>query len=131
MDEKLRDIHTNMRELGLQALRHANNHAHYFSYEGPRWAEFAVLQAAHAAEILIKARICEEHPLLIFSNLSKLGRADKVNLDYNELLENGVTYQYKELPYILWATSGKKTKKYQIILRFRQKKKQYTTLCLR
>ena len=33
------------------------------------WPELSVLQAAHAAEFLVKARIAEEHPLLVFERL--------------------------------------------------------------
>lgn len=94
-----------MRELGLWALAHANWHAHYFSHENPCWSELSVLQAAHAAEILIKARIAQEHPLLIFEQLPKPGLSPESGLTFDHLIENGKTYQWNELPDRLWATT--------------------------
>ena len=62
-------ISKHMLSLGLGALAHANYHAHLYSVENDKWSELSVLQAGHAAEILIKARISQEHPLLIFEQL--------------------------------------------------------------
>ena len=59
MDQALREISGHMRELGLGALSHATWHVHIHSMENPWWPQLSVLQAAHAAEILIKARIAE------------------------------------------------------------------------
>lgn len=58
-----------MLDLGLGALAHANRHAAYAPMENHRWPELSIIQAAHAAELLIKARIAQEHPLLIFEKL--------------------------------------------------------------
>jgi hypothetical protein len=60
-----------IRDLGLGALSHANRHAAYAAVKNPKWPELSVLQASHAAELLIKARIEQEHPLLIFEQLPK------------------------------------------------------------
>ena len=67
MDNHLRAVHKHMRHLGLAALAHANWHANFHSFENDWWPELSVLQAAHAAEILIKARIAQQHPLLTSS----------------------------------------------------------------
>jgi hypothetical protein len=91
--------------LGLGALAHANWHANYHSFENDWWSELSVLQAAHAAEILIKARIAQQHPLLIFEHLPK-PPAVKTRLSLEHLLEQGRTYQYSELPDRLWAATG-------------------------
>lgn len=64
-----------------------------------------VVHAAHAAEILLKARIAQEHPLLIFSKLPKASPT-KDTLTLIDLLENGRTLSYEELPNQLWATTG-------------------------
>ena len=72
MNNELRNVAENMRELGLGALTHANRHAAYQDIVNDKWAELSVLQAAHAAEILIKAKIAEEHPLLIFEKFPKI-----------------------------------------------------------
>ncbi|AFZ03158.1 hypothetical protein Cal6303_4249 [Calothrix sp. PCC 6303] len=96
-----------MLALGLGALAHANWHANYMSIENSKWPELSVLQAAHAAEILIKARIAEEHPLLIFEQLPRSKVTDNF-LEMKHLFESARTIQYSELPERLWATTGMK-----------------------
>lgn len=105
LDKQLRTVHKHMRGLGLGALAHANWHANYHSFENDWWSELSVLQAAHAAEILIKARIAQRHPLLIFEHLPK-PPAIKTKLSLEHLLQQGRTYQYSELPDRLWAATG-------------------------
>jgi len=95
-----------MRGLGLGALSHANWHAVTLSFENRYWPELSVLQAAHAAEILIKARIAEEHPLLIFDDLPKRKTVEHRELEHADLYLNGKTFQFSELPDRLWATTG-------------------------
>lgn len=63
-----------------------------------------VTHAAQAAEILLKARIAQEDPLLMFSKLPNSNNKD--NLELNYLLEKGRTFSYAELPNQLWATTG-------------------------
>ena len=63
----------------------------------------AIVHAAHGAEIVVKARIGQEHPLLIFDKLPKY----KVGLlDIEHLLEEAETIKYSDLPKTLWATTG-------------------------
>ncbi len=62
--------------------------------------------AAHAGEILIKACIAKEHPLLIFDQLPKSTKVDNQLLDLKAVVELGRTIQYQELPEKLWATTG-------------------------
>lgn len=69
-----------------------------------------VVHAAHAAEILLKARIAQEHPLLIFSKLPK-SNSSKDALTLIDLLEGGRTLSYEELPDQLWATTGIKVER--------------------
>jgi hypothetical protein len=65
----------------------------------------AVAIAAHGAEIVTKARIAQEHPLLLFNQLPKSTNAPG-QLTVTELFEHGRTIQYSELPETLWATTG-------------------------
>jgi hypothetical protein len=95
-----------MLELGLGALAHANGHANYMSFDNDKWPELSVLQAAHAAEILIKARIAQEHPLLIFEQLPRSSQVDGDILELKHLVERARTVQYFDLPDRLWATTG-------------------------
>ena len=64
---ELRSVHKHMLGLGLGALAHANWQAAFHSWDNEYWPQLSVLQAAHSAEILIKARIAQAHPLLIFA----------------------------------------------------------------
>lgn len=104
MKHKLNDVPKRMLRLGLAALSHANTHANFISFENDMWAELSVLQVAHAMEILIKARIAQEHPLLIFDSLPKSSQVD--HLHYESLLNKAKTVQYSDLPDHLWATTG-------------------------
>lgn len=106
MHPELRNVHDNMKRLGLGALAHANWHANFYSLENDKWYELSILQAAHAAEILIKARIAEEHPLLIFEQVPRSTQVDTEFLDFTSLTSKAKTIQYADLPERLWATTG-------------------------
>jgi len=70
---------------------------------------FDVIHLAYASEILLKARIAQEHPLLIFSDIPKIPKnnALKERLSIiNLFLEKGRTFSYNDLPDQLWATTG-------------------------
>lgn len=106
MEKELKGVHRHMLSLGLGALTHANWHANYYSPDNEYWGELSVIQAAHAAEILIKARIAQEHPLLIFEQLPKPEGNGDALLNLEHLIQNGRTFQFKDLPHRLWATTG-------------------------
>lgn len=104
MDVQLKSVHKHMLQLGLGALAHANWHAHFRS-DNDYWPQLSVLQAAHSAEILLKARIAEEHPLLIFDQLPSPKQMDGP-LALRHLFKHGRTIQYADLPGRLWAATG-------------------------
>ena len=106
MNPALEAIWEHMRELGLSALAHANRHAAYYDIENPHWHELSVLQAAHAAELLIKARIAQEHPLLIFEQLPRSTQAAGPTLELEDLFSEGRTLQWSDLPERFWAVTG-------------------------
>jgi hypothetical protein len=106
MNPSLKGVWERMRDLGLGALAHANRHAAYSAMENDRWPELSVLQAAHAAELLIKARIAQEHPLLIFERLPSSSQASAAHLDLEDLFKQGRTFQWSDLPERLWAATG-------------------------
>ena len=106
MDHSLKSVHENMIRLGLGALAHANWTSAFISWENDVWSELSVLQAAHAAEILVKARIAQEHPLLIFERIPHPDAGTQDLLSFEKLLAEGRTYQYTDLPHRLWATTG-------------------------
>jgi hypothetical protein len=106
MNPALKGIWEHIRDLGLGALAHANRHAAYGAMENPRWPELSVLQAAHAAELLIKARIAQEHPLLIFDQVPRLSKTTEAPLELEDLFDKGRTFQWSDLPDRLWAATG-------------------------
>lgn len=62
--------------------------------------------AAHAVELLIKARIAQEHPLLIFKQLPRWTQAAGAHLDLEDLFKQGRTVQWADLPERLWTSTG-------------------------
>lgn len=100
MDQtSMKDVAKNMRRTGMFLFRDA------FLEALRSTTPFCVMHAAHAAEILLKARIAQEHPLLIFSKLPKANSTQDF-LTLIDLLERGRTFSYEELPDQLWATTG-------------------------
>ncbi len=100
----MKDVPRNMRRTGMLLFRDAFMEA----LQGETL--MCVVHAAHAAEILLKARIAQEHPLLIFSKLPK-SNPSKDALTLIDLLEGGRTLSYEELPDQLWATTGIKVER--------------------
>lgn len=107
MDQaSMKDVPKNMRHMGMLLFRDAFMEA----LQGKK--PMCIVHAAHAAEILLKARIAQEHPLLIFSKLPKAD-PNKSSLTLIDLLESGRTLSYEELPDQLWATTGIKIERVQ------------------
>lgn len=106
MKPDLVDIGDHMKELGLGALTHAMCLSLYSDQNNPHWGDLSVLQAAHAVEILIKARIAVEHPLLIFDQIPRFSQAGGPLLAFEDLLEKGRTVDFQDLPERLWTTTG-------------------------
>ena len=118
MNKDTKNMVPHMREYGLYVLGQSLEHATFVEMGNPYFHAIATVQAAQAAEIIIKARIAQEHPLLIFSSLPKTSPDDNKLLDINELLIKGRTYTYFELPDILWATTGYRIKNADLYLEF-------------
>lgn len=106
MHPDLKGVWEHMVEQAKGALAHANRHSCYSDPETPWWEVQAVLQAAHAGELFLKARIAQEHPLLIFDQIPKPQAGGTDLLDVGDLFERGKTVQWSELPARLWATTG-------------------------
>lgn len=106
MHHELKNVHEHMLNLGKAALAHANYHACFVSFDGEMWDALSVLQAAHAAEIFIKARIAQEHPLLIFEKIPRSTQTNSDLVSFKDLVKHAKTIQYSELPERLWASTG-------------------------
>jgi hypothetical protein len=94
-----------MQEFGLAILGRAIYDATFSEQTRPFAHALAIVHAAHGAEMVLKARVAEEHPLLIFSKLPSPNSTADV-LTIAELFEHGRSYDYSELPNLVWAASG-------------------------
>ena len=111
MNPELKNISDHIHYMGTGVLSQAQRNSMYTSYGYDSLLDegvYGVLQAAHAAELIIKAAIAEQHPLLIFSSLPKSKKGDDSFLSLSDLFESGKTLQYSELPEKLWAATGYK-----------------------
>ncbi|HDX8451536.1 hypothetical protein [Aeromonas hydrophila] len=121
MNPELKSISEHILAMGVGVLSQAQRNAFYTSYGyDSRLDEgvYGVLQAAHAAELIIKAAIAEQHPLLIFSNLPKSTKEEDGFLSLNDLFESGKTIQYVDLPERLWAATGYKIEAIDLFNKF-------------
>ena len=87
-----------MRRMGIVLLKDAVLEAHFKSIP------MCVVHAAHAAEILLKARIAQEDPLLIFSKLPNID-ATNDSFTFMDFLERSRTLSYMDLPNRLWEAT--------------------------
>lgn len=106
MHPATRQIAEHMKDFGLHLLGRAIYDATFSEMMTPFAHALAVTHAAHGAELVVKARIAEEHPLLIFDELPKSATASGGSLTIEHLLVRGKTVQYSELPELLWAATG-------------------------
>ncbi len=109
MNPETKQVSQHMKEFGLHILGRAIYDATFSEMTRPFAHMLSVVHAAHGAEILIKARIAEEHPLLIFKSYPKSNTTKDV-LSIKELFKYGRTLMYPELPEVLWATTGYRIK---------------------
>jgi len=112
MHPATKEISKHMREFGSHILGRAIYDSVFSEMMRPYSHGISVTLAAHAAEILIKARIAQEHPLLVFDTLPKSTSTPDL-LTIGELFDKGTTIQYSDLPEILWALLGIRLKTYK------------------
>jgi hypothetical protein len=105
MHQETHGLAGHMRDLGLSMLGHAVQHTIFADPVNRYYGAIGVLHAAQAAEIVLKACIAEQHPLLIFSKLPKPSDDGQL-LMLEPLITRGKTLQYSELPDVLWAATG-------------------------
>lgn len=118
MDRELKQVGDHMKELGLGALTHAMRLSLYSDPNNGYWSDLSVLHGAHAAEILIKARIAAEHPLLIFSEIPRSTQTGTQLLAFQDLVQKGRTIDYQDLPERLWATTGQRLQDLEVFKEF-------------
>lgn len=119
--KKLKKLPEHMKRIGLGILSQAQYNALFgnltYELDNGIWA---VLQAAHSAEIIIKSCIAKQHPLLIFSQIPRENSADqqKKSLTFDLLFEHGKTLSFQELPDRLWSCTGYKIKRIKVYNNF-------------
>lgn len=108
MHEVLIDIPERILGVARGALSQAVHHAIFSNPGAEYWEEICILNAAHAGELFIKAIVASEHPLLIFRELLSVDDMISTDLDIKRLIERGRTYDFKDLPRLLWITTGQR-----------------------
>lgn len=122
MHESLKGISARILALATDALKRANTDAVYFDAGMEHRQLLAPLAAAHAGELVLKALIAKEHPLLLFANIGEKTTNDEIDLDW--LLKNGRTHDFSRLPSVLWATAGIKVPDMNSYLRIAERRNQ-------
>src|SRR5436190_21751880 len=103
MHPDTKQVARHLREFGMAVLGRAAYDLTFSEMQRPYAHLMAVGHAANGAELVLKARIAQEHPLLLFDTLPKSANAPD-QLTIKELYQYGRTIQYNELPEVLWAT---------------------------
>jgi hypothetical protein len=103
---ELSELSKHMRAFGMAMLGRAVIDSTFAEIERPFAHPLAVNICAHAAEILLKARIAQEHPLLIFSKLPNMEEQPGSSVDLEDLIYRGRSLGYAELPGMLIAATG-------------------------
>ncbi len=107
MHPDTRQISDHMKEFGLSLFGRALSDSTFSEMTAPYNHAVALTVAAQAAEILIKAKIAQEHPLLIFKKFPSSASTPDA-LSVTELFEHGLSHNYDSLPEILWAATGQR-----------------------
>jgi hypothetical protein len=111
-------IASQMRDFGLSMVAKGVVNATFSEHGEPYSHAMGLIQVANGFEILIKSKIVEEHPLLVFSKIPKEANLLDGNIKMEDLMEHGQTIMYSELPDRLWATTGYKIESIQLYNKF-------------
>lgn len=83
-------------------------HSAFMDAEVRYTPELGILNAAHAAELVIKAIISRVHPLLIFKDIFSLDDKGEIYPDIDVFIERGKTHDFEKLPQVLWIATGQR-----------------------
>lgn len=107
-DEIKTMLTSHMKEFGLNMIGKGLVNSTFNEMHSPYNHAMSIVHIAHGTELIIKSKIAEEHPLLIFSKIPKSTNSNETKLGVLDLLDKGQTIMYSELPKRLWATTGYK-----------------------
>ena len=113
-----KELTEHMRDFGIHMIARGVVNATFSEMHNPYSHAMSVVHVAHGTEIIFKAKIAEEHPLLIFSKFPKSKQLANSKLDILDLLDSGQTIMYSELPERLWATTDYKIEKIDLYNEF-------------
>lgn len=108
MHKALEDVPKRILSVAIGALTQANQHAVYYDPGMDHWTDMSILNAATAGELFLKAIIAKEHPLLIFRDLFQLDDPINVDLKLEHIIQKGRTYDFEQLPKLLWVSTGER-----------------------
>ena len=111
-------IASQMRDFGLSMVAKGVVNATFSEHGEPYSHAMGLVQVANGFEILIKSKIVEEHPLLVFTKIPKEANLLDGNIKMEDLIEHGQTIMYSELPDRLWATTGYKIEPIELYNKF-------------
>lgn len=117
MHSEQSQLSEHLRQFGLIMFGSAIRGVVSTEMSAPFLHAMSLVQAAHGAELVIKARIAQEHPLMIFDRLPTKKKAVG-SLSLEHLVEFGQTIAYPDLPERLWATTGVRMERETEFLRF-------------
>ncbi|KQS36827.1 hypothetical protein [Pedobacter sp. Leaf194] len=116
--ETKEELVNHMIDFGLHMLGKGLVNATFNEMMNPYSHAMAIVHIGHGTELIIKAKIAEEHPLLIFSNIPKSTISTNNRLGFLDLLEKGQTIAFNDLPERLWASTGYKIKGLELFNQF-------------
>lgn len=111
-------IASQMRDFGLSMVAKGVVNTTFSEHGEPYSHAMGLVQVANGFEILIKSKIVEEHPLLVFTKIPKEANLLDGNIKMEDLIEHGQTIMYSELPDRLWATTGYKIEPIELYNKF-------------
>lgn len=109
-DELKTTLTSHMKDFGLNMIEKGLVNSTFNEMHSPYNHAMSIVHIAHGTELIIKSKIAEEHPLLIFSKIPKSTNSNDTKLGILDLLDTGKTIMYSELPERLWQTTGCKIK---------------------
>lgn len=112
-----REMSHHMVDYGMTALGRAVVDVTFSEMGRAHAHAMAIVLAADAAEVLVKARIVQEHPLLMFDRLPGAPR-QQAEPTAEDFMERGRSVAYRDLPNRVWATTGHRLERADEFLRF-------------
>lgn len=115
MKQNSESVWIDMRQFACKRIAYAMNL--YFFIEGDEMTLFAAPHIALCAQLIIMARIVQEHPVLVFDSIPTINilKTTRKTLD---LFDYGAPKHYQDLPEALWIATGYEMRDREHFLKF-------------